>query len=69
MTNATQWEYFTLKVPTKGFLGGKFDQKALDMKMNALGRQGWELASSMVTTNYYMISSNLVFSFKRPVHY
>ncbi len=35
----TNWGYKTIKLATKGFLGGKFDESKLDAFMNQLGSQ------------------------------
>ncbi len=36
----THWEYKTIKLATKEFLSGKFDESSLDASMNQLGSQG-----------------------------
>jgi len=35
------WEYKTIKLRSKGLLGGKFDEDRLDALMNDLGGDGW----------------------------
>ncbi len=42
-----------LKLGTTGFLGGKLDEKALEAKMNELGKAGWELISAFATNRSY----------------
>ncbi|HEY0020971.1 MAG TPA: DUF4177 domain-containing protein [Longimicrobium sp.] len=43
------WEYQTLKVEPGGWLGGKVDIDELRDRLNALGREGWELVSALDT--------------------
>ena len=44
-----QWEYKTIKLATKGLLGGKLNTDKLDAFMNDLGAAGWELPVSTRT--------------------
>ena len=39
-----QFEYTLLEVPHKGFWGYAVDHEALTLKLNELGRKGWEVA-------------------------
>lgn len=60
------WEYKTLKTPaTGGLLGGKFDETALDLKLNEMGEQRWELVAAFTTNQGYGQSRDLVSIFKR----
>ena len=60
------WEYKTLKLPASGgFLGGKFDETALDAKLNEMGEQRWELVAAFTTNQGYGQSRDLVTIFKR----
>ena len=61
----THWEYKTIKLATKGFLGGKFDEGALDAFMNSLGSQGWELVTAFDTNQAYGETRDVVAIFKR----
>ena len=61
-----KWEYKTIKLATKGFLGGKLDETELDSFMNELGSQGWELASAFDTNQAYGETRDVVVLFKRP---
>jgi hypothetical protein len=61
-----QWEYKTIKLQTKGFLGGKFDEAALDEFMNQLGSEGWELVTGFDTNQNYGQTRDIVVIFKRP---
>ncbi len=62
----TRWEYKTIKQKAKGFLGGKFDESLLDVTMNELGRDGWELAAAFDTNEAYGRTREVVVIFKRP---
>ena len=61
-----QWEYKTIKLGTKGFLGGKLDEAKLDTYMNQLGAEDWELASGFDTNQAYGETRDVVVIFKRP---
>lgn len=44
------WEYLTLQLAATGwFLGGKLDVDALNLRLNELGREGWEMVSAFDT--------------------
>ena len=60
-----QWEYKTIKLSTKGFLGGKFDEAALDEVMNQLGSEGWELVTGFDTNQRPGETRDIVVIFKR----
>ena len=60
------WEYKTIKLRAKGFIGGKFDEVRLDAVMNDLGREGWELAAAFDTNEAYGSTRDVVVIFKRP---
>lgn len=42
-----KFEYKTISVPTKGWMKYKQDFEALDLKLNELGNNGWEVVSSI----------------------
>lgn len=44
-----RWEYKTVKMEATGFIGGQFDTSELEERLNNLGRDGWELASTFTT--------------------
>ncbi|MCH2182147.1 MAG: DUF4177 domain-containing protein [Mariniblastus sp.] len=60
-----QWEYKTIKLATKGFLGGKLDGVKLDAFMNDLGAEGWELVTGFDTNQAYGETRDVVVLFKR----
>jgi len=60
-----KWEYKTIKLATKGFTGGKFDETKLDKLLNELGSQGWELVSAFDTNQGYGETRDVVVIFKR----
>lgn len=61
------WEYQTLKVEPGGWLGGKVDVDELRERLNALGRQGWELVSALDTAYGQGGSREVVAILKRPL--
>lgn len=62
-----KWEYKTVKLRTRGFMGGgKFDETQLDTMMNDLGRDGWELTAAFDTNEGYGSTRDVVVIFKRP---
>jgi len=61
-----KWEYKTIKVDTKGFIGGKLDEANLDQMMNALGDDGWELVAAFDTNAEGGVSRHVVCILKRP---
>ena len=63
----TQWEYWTLKVDTKGLLGGKVDEGGLDRMLNEAGGEGWELVTALDTSQANGSTRHILFTFKRPV--
>lgn len=63
----TKWQYKTIKLAATGFLGGKFDEGALDAYMNNLGSQGWELVTAFDTNKSYGETRDVVAIFKRPL--
>ena len=60
-----RWEYQTLKIDTKGFSGGKFDEHDVDQQLNELGAEGWELIKAFDTNMDVGATRSLVFVFKR----
>ncbi|MBI1381431.1 MAG: DUF4177 domain-containing protein [Planctomycetaceae bacterium] len=60
------WEYKTVKLRTTGFTGGKLDELQLDATLNALGRDGWELAAALDTNEAGGNSRDVVVILKRP---
>jgi hypothetical protein len=60
------WEYKTIKVDTKGALGGILDVDQFDGLLNQLGAQGWEMVSTFDTNQSYGASREAIAVFKRP---
>ena len=63
----TLWEYNVVVLPfDSGFSTDKIvDAQAIDQELNRLGREGWELVSTSIsTTRGY--SRELIAIFKRP---
>ncbi len=64
-----KFEYTVLDVPAKGFWVGKIDYKALTVKLNELGKQGWEVVSTVDTTLYQSATRSVIVILKREVIY
>lgn len=60
-----KWEYVSVKVETKGALGGILDIREFDYELNKLGEQGWELVSCISTNAGYGKSREVIAVFKR----
>lgn len=60
-----RYEYKTLMYDTKGFWGGLVDENQFQNELNTLGYDGWELVSSISTTQSYGSSKSIVCIFKR----
>jgi hypothetical protein len=62
----TRWEYKTIKFVAGGWwAGGKIDERSLELKLNQLGRDGWELVSVVVASKQTGASRDIVAIFKR----
>jgi hypothetical protein len=61
----TKWEYKVVEFDARGALGGLIDQEKMELKLNELGREGWELVTSYSTQQGYGSSRKLVYTFKR----
>ena len=61
-----KWEYRTIKVDTKGILGGILDTTAFDGVLNQLGADGWELIAAFDTNQSYGASREAIATLKRP---
>lgn len=60
-----KWEYKTIKVELKGFLGGILKTEDFDYELNRLGEQGWELISCFSTNAAEGYSRDAIAVFKR----
>lgn len=60
-----KWEYKTIKVELKGFLGGILKTEDFDYELNRLGEQGWELVSCFSTNAAEGYSRDAIAVFKR----
>ena len=61
-----KWEYKTIKVETKGVMGGILETSAFDGVLNQMGNDGWELVSAFDTNQAYGASREAIAVFKRP---
>lgn len=60
-----KWEYKTIKLNTKGLLGGILDVDSFDSLLIKLGNQGWELVSTFSTNAGNGSTREAVAVFKR----
>lgn len=60
-----QWEYFSVKMETSGWLGGIFDHKKFTEQANDLGELGWEMISAFDTNQSGGESREVIIIFKR----
>ena len=62
-----RWAYKTVKMETKGMLGGVVDTDKFDTMLNELGAQGWNLVSVFDTNMAAQgATREVVAVFKRP---
>lgn len=60
------FEYKVIEFDTKSsLLGGKVDTSMIEQKLNILGSEGWELASSFTTNQGNGYTRKIVYTFKR----
>lgn len=62
-----QWEYRTVKLGTRGLLGGIVDTDDFDMYLNELGEQSWELVAAFDTSQSGGQTRDVIAVFKRPM--
>lgn len=60
-----KWEYVSIKVETKGFIGGILEIEDFDYQLNKLGEEGWELVSCFSTNAGQGTSREVIAVFKR----
>lgn len=60
-----KWEYVSIKVETKGFIGGILEIEDFDYQLNKLGEDGWELVSCFSTNAGQGTSREVIAVFKR----
>ncbi|MBP3886054.1 MAG: DUF4177 domain-containing protein [Cellulosilyticum sp.] len=60
-----RYEYYTMTYETKGFWGGKVEVNEFQNELNRLGDAGWELVSSVATTQGQGTTKYVVCIFKR----
>jgi hypothetical protein len=56
-----QWEYRTVQYNRRSFLSGRVDPIKLNMRLNELGRDGWELVNVENMTGWGMPAVIAVF--------
>ncbi|HEX2946674.1 MAG TPA: DUF4177 domain-containing protein [Clostridia bacterium] len=59
------WEYRTIQLEAKGFMGGIVDMSTFQNELNDLGRDGWELVTCFDTNMSYGQTRYIIGVFKR----
>ncbi len=58
-------EYKVIEVKPGGFWGTKLEPADIEIQLNKLGEEGWELLNSLDTNEYQGGTKKLLFIFKR----
>ena len=61
-----EWEYKSLQLDVAGWLAPKVESTEMDLAMNHLGRDGWQLVSVLDLNKGQGMTSSIVLLFKRP---
>lgn len=65
---AKKFEYKTLTTKEeRGFWSSKMDTSGLEVHLNKLGFEGWELVSVVETNRYEGSTNEIIFVFKREI--
>lgn len=62
-----QWEYKVVKVKTRGMMGGILETDEFETVLNGMGTKGWELVSTLATSQGYGQSREVAAVFKRRI--
>ena len=60
-----KWEYMTIALKSKGFLGGKVDPDELTARLDEAGESGWELVNVFATSQSEGATRDVLAVFKR----
>ena len=60
-----KWEYKSIKIETKGIMGGILELDKFDYELNTLGQEGWELVSCFTTNQGQGYTRESIAVFKR----
>lgn len=60
-----RWEYKTVKLDIPGFFGPNVKPDEIDVTLNAMGHEGWELVSAIDMNDGSGRSKEIVVIFKR----
>jgi hypothetical protein len=61
------WEYKTVQLETGGWVSPKVDHSRLELLLNDLGREGWELVGVVGTNDQGGKTRTIVGVLKRPL--
>lgn len=62
----TTWEYKSIELSAHGWLHRKIDHAKLEVMLNELGRDGWELVNAFDTNWGHGATQDVIAIFKRP---
>ncbi|GKX31940.1 hypothetical protein SH1V18_44200 [Vallitalea longa] len=62
-----KWEYLVLKFDSHGITGGKVNTDEIENKLNRLGKDGWEVATTFTTNQSYGNTLFVVYTLKREI--
>ncbi|MBP1758452.1 MAG: hypothetical protein H6Q61_701 [Firmicutes bacterium] len=62
-----QFEYRTLFTDAKGVFGGNVNQNTYERELTELGKQGWELVSTVASAQSYGSTRWIISIFKRKI--
>lgn len=62
-----KFEYKIIKTKQEGFWDPKIDSDSLEIGLNTLGNQGWELVTSMDTSIYQGATKEIILFLKREI--
>jgi hypothetical protein len=62
-----KWKHKMVKLPTKGLFGGKVDEERIQLVLDRMGAEGYELVSAADTAQSYGSSKYLLLFFKKPL--
>jgi len=62
-----KFEYRTLVFDTTGIMGGRVDGNKIELVLNQLGAQGWELITTTASNQSYGSTRSMLCIFKRKI--
>lgn len=61
-----KWKYKVLEFsPTRSLMATRMDKKHIENELNELGKQGWEVVSSFITTDAHGSTKKIIYTLKK----